>query len=68
MRYVILISTTRKGNKMQVTLTEKEIEALLYALEIAEASFADAKLDGDLYPEDIQSLKAWNRIEAKLYK
>lgn len=53
---------------MQVTLTEKEIEALLYALDIAEASFADAKRDGDLYPEDTQNLKAWNRIEAKLYK
>lgn len=52
----------------QVTLTEKELDAVLYALDIAEASFADAKLDGELYPEDIQCLKAWNRIEAKLYK
>lgn len=51
---------------MQVTLTEREISALLYALDIANASF-----DG-YDPQELvdvkQDMKAWNRIEAKLYK
>lgn len=52
---------------MQVTLTEREISALLYALDIANSSFdgyEPQELDSDVK----QDMKAWNRIEAKLYK
>ena len=65
MRCVILISTTRKGNKMNTTikLTARETEALLDAI----AAFENFVYDPEFNDRaDLETKKALERIEAKL--
>lgn len=46
-------------------LTEREVEALLYAIRLAEDSYAGTD-SADIIPEVKQDMRAWDRITSKL--